>query len=180
MCDNQSIVFGWQGQCSRDSHIMNLMCTRFQFATQHPSPRQNQITSRSHLLQTIHHILLLHRHSDSPPRLMAYSTPFNSTAATLASPLPCPLHKTVISHRDQVLHSFFPWQPEGPLGPFINISLVGPQPIAIHLSILCSFAVPRQIGLLGGFYLGCYPCRTSLKANPIGASAPKRSELMQP
>ena len=44
-------------------------------------------------------LLLLHRHSDSPPRSLACSTPFNSTPATLALPLPCPVHKTVIPHR---------------------------------------------------------------------------------
>ena len=35
MCDNQAIVLAWQGQRSRDSHIMNLMHTLFMFAAQH-------------------------------------------------------------------------------------------------------------------------------------------------
>ena len=35
MCDNQAIVLAWQGQCSWDSHVMNLMCTLFMFAAQH-------------------------------------------------------------------------------------------------------------------------------------------------
>ena len=35
MCDNQAIVLAWQGQRSRDSHVMNLMCTLFMFAAQH-------------------------------------------------------------------------------------------------------------------------------------------------
>ena len=48
---------------------------------------------------------------------------------------------------------FFPWEPEGL--PKFSISLVGP---AIHLVIT---PVPTQIGLLGGFNLGCYPCGLS-------------------
>ena len=35
MCDNQAIVLAWQGQRSRDSHIMKLMRTLFMFAAQH-------------------------------------------------------------------------------------------------------------------------------------------------
>ena len=35
MCNNQAIVLAWQGQRSRDSHIMNLMRTLFMFAAQH-------------------------------------------------------------------------------------------------------------------------------------------------
>lgn len=60
-----------------------------------PSPASNSPNS----------FLLLHRHSDSPPRPLEYSTPSNSTSATFASPLTCPVHKTVIPHRDQALHS---------------------------------------------------------------------------
>lgn len=61
-----------------------------------PSPISNSPNS----------FLLLHRHSDSPHRPLTYSTPSNLTSATLDSLLPCPVHKTVIPHRDQVLHSF--------------------------------------------------------------------------
>lgn len=60
-----------------------------------PSPASNSPNS----------LLLLHRHSDSPPRLLEYSTPSNSTSATFSSPLTCLVHKTVIPHRDQALHS---------------------------------------------------------------------------
>ena len=35
MCDNQAIVLAWQGQRSRDSHVMNLMRTLLMFAAQH-------------------------------------------------------------------------------------------------------------------------------------------------
>ena len=35
MCDNQAIVLAWQGQCSSDSHIMNLMCTLCRTAPVH-------------------------------------------------------------------------------------------------------------------------------------------------
>ena len=35
MRDNQAIVLAWQAQRSRDSHVMNLMCTLLMFATQH-------------------------------------------------------------------------------------------------------------------------------------------------
>ena len=35
MCNNQAIVLAWQGQRSRDSHIMKLMHTLFMFAAQH-------------------------------------------------------------------------------------------------------------------------------------------------
>ena len=35
MCDNQAIVLAWQGQHSRDSHIMKLTRTLLMFAAQH-------------------------------------------------------------------------------------------------------------------------------------------------
>ena len=61
MCDNQAIVLAWQGQCSRDSHIMKLMHTLFMFAAHHHFTNtmhniQYQHASRCHLLQAIHQI----------------------------------------------------------------------------------------------------------------------------
>ena len=111
MCDNQGIVLAWQGQHSRDSHIMNLMCTLLMFAAQHhshyhnaTSPRQNSCYQMpSPASNSPNSFLWLYRHSDSPARPLECSTPSNTTPATLASPLPCPVHKTVIPHRDQAL-----------------------------------------------------------------------------
>ena len=74
---------------------------------------------------------------------------------------------------------FFPGNLKGHQVPKFNVSLVGPQPITIHLSLLYSFSVRTQIGLLGGFTLGVIP--VGYPKRPIlGASAPKRSEPMQP
>ena len=42
MCDNHAIVPAWQGQCSSDSHIMNLMRTLCHTApVHHPKGQQH-------------------------------------------------------------------------------------------------------------------------------------------
>ena len=110
----QAIVLAWQGQCSRDSHIMKLMRTLFMFAPhhhftitmQHLPGNTNLLADAISCKQFTKFFLLFHRHSDSPRRPLACSTSSNLTPATLASPLLCPVHKTVIPHRDQALHSF--------------------------------------------------------------------------
>ena len=57
MCDNQAIFLAWQGQHSRDSHVINFIYVCRTAPLHHhnaTSPRKNQLTSRCHLPQAIH------------------------------------------------------------------------------------------------------------------------------
>lgn len=89
-------------------HTLFVFAARHHFTitTQHLPGKTNSLADAISRKQFTKFFLLLHRHSDSPPRPLEYSTPSNSTSATFSSPLPCPVHKTVIPHRDQALHSF--------------------------------------------------------------------------